>query len=148
MDQSDCRICHRSMTVIRVFTWHRQQCGHYVSKWSPMLTKCCKSKGAVISYGMRGVPPKRSQNAIGDVANHPVNVLYDSATSPLNVAHDFATPPCILWSHIYDRLIMYTHIVVNTAITSMKITYLGVVIFLWEGDPQKVRVGSWLWTMV
>ena len=38
---------------------------------------------------------------------------------PLNVAANFARKkPCILWLHSYDRLAMYTHIVVNTAITS------------------------------
>ena len=30
---------------------------------------------------------------------------------------------CILWSHTYDRLTMYNHIVVNTIITRRNITY-------------------------
>ena len=36
MDQSNCSICHRSIMVIRVFTTHCQQCGHYVLKAIPV----------------------------------------------------------------------------------------------------------------
>ena len=42
-------------------------------------------------------------------------------------------PSCILWSHTYATLIMYTHIVVNTAIRSREITYwTRMVILSWR----------------
>ena len=62
----------------------------------------------------------------------------------LNVVHDFVTPaPCILWSHTYDRLTMCMQIVVNTTITSRKITYLTKMVVLNWGEQEFSHEKCW-----
>ena len=71
------------------------------------------------SFYIGGGVPKSGQNALM-ILRAPMSMCHTILRpAPLNVACDFATHTCILWSHTYDRLIIYTFIVVNTAITNM-----------------------------